>query len=342
MDLFDHQQAYQRDLLRLIRTSPLLLHASCALAAQYLTLRVDGEIWGPIARERYGKGLRLLAETLQDPQFDAVHAVASTILLSSYELLAFPGDYYRSHFEGAKTLLESYSLTIMSSRLGIASFWIFARHDVNAALTHQIPTALDPRTWPSIDYATAGSDAEEDNFGNEMLRLAAELAWLVYGDSQPLEGPIAAEEWSRLRSALQEWWDVFFRSSMGSGKVASTLSNDTSYWFPTPAAASAVQWYHTTMLVFWIYVPLSISPDLLSDQKLEVQKHVDEIIRIGLSDLADGVLMQAVLPLFYAGKYTSSFRRRTEAIGLLQDLEASTGFQTDSKIRALRDMPLAS
>lgn len=236
MDLFDHQQAYQRDLMRLIRTSSLLLHASCALAAQYLTLRVDREIWDSIARERYVKGLRLLAENLQDPQLDAVHAVASTILLSSYELLAFPGDYYRSHFEGAKTLLESYSFTIMSSRLGIASFWIFARHDVNAALTYQIPTSLNPRTWPNLDHATAGSDAEEDDFGNEMLRLAAELTWLVYGESQTSEGPIAAEEWSRLRTALQEWCDVFFRSSMGSGKVASNLSNHTSYWFPTPAA----------------------------------------------------------------------------------------------------------
>lgn len=91
-----------------------------------------------------------------------------------------------------------------------------------------------------------------------------------------------------------------------------------------------------------------------------MQKHANEIIDIGLSDLADGVLMQAVLPLFYgmkaleiaiidqliyfivAGKHTSSFRRRTEAIRLLQDLEVSTGFQTDSKIRELREIPLVS
>ncbi|KAF9883071.1 hypothetical protein FE257_004128 [Aspergillus nanangensis] len=179
MDVFDLNLTYQRELLDLVPSSPLLLNAICALAARQLSLIGPSWAWKPIAERYYGQGVHLLARLLNGNPETMELAIVATMLLGSYELMSSPGLDYQRHFTGAKTIVDALQVYKSSSRLARASFWIYARHEVGEALNLNSPTRHDPKLWPRLDPAQ--SEPHEDLYCNDVLRICAEIECLVFG-----------------------------------------------------------------------------------------------------------------------------------------------------------------
>jgi hypothetical protein len=234
MDVFDSELTYQRRLLCMAPSSPLLLNAICALAAQQLSLIRSANIWKPVAEHYYGLAVHLLARLLSAYPSKMELAIVGTILLSSYELLASTGVDYQRHFKGAHTIVEAIHAQNSTSPLIRASFWNYARHEVAQALNRNSPTLHDPRSWPkAVNLAEAEPRPSEDAFCNEVLRLAAETVCIASRESA--ESSRRTKRRKRELLALQRELDTWLRVCPKEWRgIEYEEDGNARHWFPRP------------------------------------------------------------------------------------------------------------
>ncbi|KAL3493513.1 hypothetical protein BJX62DRAFT_223775 [Aspergillus germanicus] len=340
MDVFDSGLTYQRRLLCMAPSSPLLLNAICALAAQQLSLIRSASIWKPVAEHYYGLAVHLLARLLSAYPSKMELAIVGTILLSSYELLASTGVDYQRHFKGAHTIVEAIHAQNSTSPLIRASFWNYARHEVAQALNRNSPTLHDPRSWPKVVSLAEAEPTSEDTFCNDVLRLAAETVCIAFRKT--------AAERSRTKRrkrellALQSELDTWLRLCPKEWKgIEYEDDGNARYWFPRPNFAAALVFYHLSMLLLRLELDELSSEAQTGDEnenengrdnQAQVDAHSRQIIFIALSSLPDSAMVVVVQPLCYAVKYVSDSALRDRAILLLDDVERRTGFHTRRKL----------
>lgn len=233
MDILDHSLTFQREVLRCALSSPLLLHAICALSAKQMSLTEDESRWEPIASQHYGESLGLLIRglTLEETSRDII--LSATIFLCSYELLTLPGTDYQRHLFGGRTLIEAAGNAEFNiSNLDRASFWIYARQDVSLALIHECPTLIPPREWPALPPT---NDKQEDNLAKRILWLLArviEFKFTRCNDTSPrtLEGLISTI------SEMDAWWEGVPSYARGIEVEDESGSEFTQTWFYVPSA----------------------------------------------------------------------------------------------------------
>ncbi|KAL4738854.1 hypothetical protein BDV11DRAFT_170594 [Aspergillus similis] len=300
MDVFDPNLTYQRELLDLVPSSPLLLNAICALAARQLSLIGPSLVWKPIAERYYGQGVHLLARLLNKNHEMMELAIVATMLLGSYELMAFPGLDYQRHFRGATTIVDALQAYKSSSRLVRASFWIYARHEVGEALNRNSPTRHDPRLWPRFD--TSQVEPREDSYCNDVSRICAETECLLFGHKASTRSRKITNGYVALQRELDLWFERCPERWKGCEYDA---HGKTRYWFPRPNFAAGLD---------------------------QMDYHSRQIILICLSDLGDAALVVAAHPLCHAAKHVTSNELRDDAVALLDDVQRRTGFHTKSRI----------
>ncbi|OAP60976.1 hypothetical protein AYL99_05980 [Fonsecaea erecta] len=343
MDVFDCSLSYQQGLLQLVPQSPLLLNSTCALAARQLSLITDPQTWTPVAEQHYGESLSMLRSTLEKASMNAEHALVATILLSSYELLAFPGLNYHRHFRGAKSFVEALEAYKSPKRMTRASFWIYARHEVGQALNLERPPMLDPTRWPKQDLLHT-ENVGEDVYCNDALRLCAEVIHLIFG-SQPLR---RGKKWVNQWSCLHEEWESWIQEApkILLGQEYLDRASRRRYWFPRSCFASALCFYHVCQVFLLTHRPqaLPTTSRQTSGVVLEqqIQQHAQTVIDVALSDMPDGVQVVMMQPVFHAAKHVQDVTRRNEAIILLTDIQRRTGFHTEFKVDILKAIPSSS
>lgn len=341
MDVFDCSLSYQQGLLTLVPSSPLLLNATCALAARQLSLISSADTWTPVAERYYGTSLGLLRSSLDDPATNPEHAMVATILLSSYELLAFPGQNYHRHFRGAKSLIEALHAHESSQRLTRASFWIYARHEVGEAMNIERSTMQDPKLWPKADLASGATGTGEDVFCNDALRLCGEVVHFLFGSRDKTAGKKWAKEWSGLYLDLNEWMDAIPSALVGREYVDNGVRR---YWFSRASFAGAICFYHASQILLFRHCPKAsvLAMDLSNDPEELIQHHARQLIDIALSSMPDSVLVTMVQPVFHAARSVTDPVRRREVIDLLEQIQTETGFHTQTKVQVLRSLEVSS
>lgn len=338
MDLFDHRRSYREAILNLVTACPCVMHSICALTARQLALISDAQKWSPVAEAHYCEALSILTRVLDNPFLHPDSAMVGTMLLSSYELLAFPGADYKRHFQGAKGVIETLQAYRSSSQLIDASFWIFARHDIACGMSNECEPMLNPDLWPQLDFSVDNRDGCEDLLSNEMLRLAALVLRLVFGSSSSRMRAKWEKEWTSLQHQLNQWYEARSEHFKGIAYGSTDNQGTTRYMFPVPCTACAMQIYHVSKLFLALHMPgrwrdAQGARDVVATK---IEHHTDEIINIGLSNLSDSVLVQAVCPLYHAAKHTRKPRRRDEVIQLLDKIQVTTGFHTNLMVDRLR------
>lgn len=249
MVVFDLDCNYRQHLLCLAPSSPLLINAICALSARQLSLIGPSIAWKPVAEHYYGQAVHLLAHLLNSYPNNMELAVVGTILLCSYELLAFPGLDYQRHFKGANTIINSLHAHKSASCLTRASFWIYARHEVAEALNRSSPTLHDPGSWPKFDLSEI--EAAEDSFCNDILRLSAEVACLVFGKTSGSRGKRRKRALSALQDELCDWLHLCPDRWKG---TQYDEDGNVRYWFPRPNFGTVLPYgygspYHSLTLI---------------------------------------------------------------------------------------------
>ncbi|KAJ5086879.1 hypothetical protein NUU61_008186 [Penicillium alfredii] len=168
MDIFDSPHTYQNEVVRYSLSSPLLMHAVCALAPKQMSLIQNKFLWEPASSRFYGESLSLLIKELTEQSTNRDFLLAASILPGSYELLAQPGIDYQRHLNGAHTLILCCNIGEQGSFFVQASFWIYARQDVALALANERPTLTPAAKWPA---PCENSTLIEDYVGNKIVWL---------------------------------------------------------------------------------------------------------------------------------------------------------------------------
>ncbi|KAK5070405.1 hypothetical protein LTR64_000076 [Lithohypha guttulata] len=335
MDVFDSSLSYQHGLLTLVASSPLLLYSTCALAARQLSLISCAQTWTSVAEKYYGNSLSLLRLELADPAMNPQQTMVASILLSSYELLKSPNhDNYHQHFRGAKSLVEALRAYNSKNRLMMASFWIYARHEVGEAMNQERPVMLKPALWPRPDDSnTRISDA--DVLCNDVLRVCCEVIDFIFGSSDNGRGRKWVKEWLGLHSDLEGWLD---RVPCALNGIEYGHHESRRFWFARPAFASAMCFYHVSKLFLALHAPPSTKAALKHPRNFseQIQNHAQQIIDIALSDSPESVLVTLVQPMFHAAKHIHDLKRREEAVQRLEQIRIQTGFHTESKVQLLK------
>ncbi|KAK0618676.1 Benzoate 4-monooxygenase, partial [Lasiodiplodia hormozganensis] len=281
MDVMDHSHRYQRAVLRLALSSPLILHALCALAAKQMSLVSSSaaaaagpppSLWEPLAARYYGESLRLLIAALAEDTTGATEGsdggrsgggsrgsrgrkerrreetLTATILLGSYELLAAPSADYARHLRGAQTLIRAGGIDFGSaSALEDAGLWVFVRQDVAMAVAGRRGLLWEVGRWGEMrwDSEDGSEDMEEDWWGKKVLWLLARVVECVFGDT----GGRGEEPVEGLVRELGEWYEGLPGSFEGlrlKGALAEGLDE---VWFPIDTAATALLYYHMATII---------------------------------------------------------------------------------------------
>jgi hypothetical protein len=233
MDVLDQSSAYQYQVLRWATSSPLLLHAICALSAKQMSLIDNDFLWDPVSANHYGHSLGLLIEELTSPKHDRGIVLSATILLCSFELLALPGMDYERHLYGARTLIEARDIPTDGSNLEHASFWVFARHDVSLALVCGRPTLIAPSEWPAVPQS---KELNEDDNAKQILWLLAKVIAFKFSHvtsdcSEPHVSGIQS-----LILDIDNWWDTIPSHTRGIFTRGLLDHEVAQIWFSSPSA----------------------------------------------------------------------------------------------------------
>ena len=228
MDVFDRNCTYQREVCQRALTSDLLLRCICALTARQLCLLASGEIWTPVATKYYSQSLNLLIRQLSSPE-SKDEAMSAVMLLSSYEVLAAPGQEHHKHYDGAMNLIRIRGINARSIGLDKANFWIWIRHEITVAIVNKSPLQMSPKYW-NIDWQV--NEAEEDTLGNQVLWLVGRAVDWIYQHGTP-------EEYHHLLKDSEGWYmglPIPFRGVYYGEPVEYGLSK---IHFATPAAGES-------------------------------------------------------------------------------------------------------
>ncbi|QMW30838.1 hypothetical protein G4B84_006219 [Aspergillus flavus NRRL3357] len=178
-------------------------------------------------------------------------AIVGTILLSSYELLAFPGLDYQRHLRGAHTIVASLHAHNSASCLTRASFWIYARHEVAEALNRNSPTLHDPGSWPKFDLSRA--EPAEDSFCNDVVRLTAETVCIVFGKTSRSRTKRRKRDLSTLQGELRNWLHICPEQWKGTEYTedGNPYTSPNHNLTAEDLKGAAIVIYHLSMLLLW-------------------------------------------------------------------------------------------
>ncbi|POR32528.1 Uncharacterized protein TPAR_07293 [Tolypocladium paradoxum] len=339
MDVLDHSLAYQRQVVRYALSSPLLLHAICALSAKQMSLLGEAFLWEPVSARHYGKSLGLLIRELTEQQTSREVIVSATILLCSCELLACPGVDYQRHLYGARSLFQTHSIAANGSSLEHAGFWIYARHDVSLALVHECATLIPPREWPNVPQF---KETEEDRLGNRILWILAKMIEFRFSSIEGNWSDKRARDFRDLSSEIDLWWESLPSSARGIATTDISGNGLTKMWFCVPSAAAGCLYYHMTKILSFEcllerYTEVHSETSQYSNWLEEIRSHALAIASICLSPgLQEGALIVAVNPLFYAAKHICSLSLKTKIWALLEHIEVHLGFHTQNRVAQLQ------
>ncbi|KAF2108554.1 hypothetical protein BDV96DRAFT_605609 [Lophiotrema nucula] len=328
MDLIDFDHTYQLSIPRLIFRSPLLLHSICAFTAKHLA-RANSRhhsSWEPVAREHYGKALRLLISALNSSAQE--NCLTATILLSSYEILDSLGEEYRRHFLGVYSLIKAHGICDRARGIDRANFWVYVRHEIGVALATERPLMLSPEEW---NFHLELGEQREDRLACHVLWITARAINLVYGpDGSTIEGKKMRQDMVR---ELEDWRSRLPDTFIGIPYGDKDEEGFRKVYFTVTAAAVAAFWYHVAHILLY-------AEPTLQDESYRpyVQDQAVLIAEIAISDFPDSLRVFASHGLYFAAKHITGIARKARLWNILNDVETQLGHHTRSYLKRLQDL----
>ncbi|KAK5800582.1 hypothetical protein VI817_002794 [Penicillium citrinum] len=222
IDSFSRDQPFYSVVPMLALRCPVLMNSCLALSAKQLALKAPADemaLRANIAIKYHQRAIRGISKLITDPACawnDGI--LASSVILSTYEMLDVAGDSFGAHLRGVAYLLQSRGAHGDASGIKGAAYWTWYRHEIWAALQTGQPMFLDEQYWKPEDV---------DNFENLCVEDIANRVIYTFGqcvsfcnDRSVPEG-VGAEERRKsrenraesLRHALEDWKDKLSTSS---------------------------------------------------------------------------------------------------------------------------------
>ena len=266
------------------------------------------------------------------------------------ELMSVSPRDWRRHVEGCAALFDSFNVNGLSGGHLQAVFWCYARMELCGAIISNgtESTVLPLEKWvPAMPQATS-KEAEDDMIRDLFCkkgRASADMHanWAVYlcakacdlscrrtrylelgetaGDPRPF-----SEQWNRLWDELQYWIETrppamlpIKTTGMGSGQIFPEILF--AHW----AAISGNQLYHAASIMMLDMRPVERGPPAAKPHFSAIW-HARRVCGISLTNPHSGNLINAIQPLYIAGKLLSHHSEHVEVAKLFKIIEHTTGW----------------
>ncbi|EAW24686.1 putative C6 transcription factor [Aspergillus fischeri NRRL 181] len=355
LDKFDEQSHFGVHIPVLAQSSPALFYAILAFSARQ-TERKACLDKSYDSLELYQQSIRLLSPYLQakDP-----NVLVTVCILGCLELMSVSPRDWRRHVEGCAALFDAYNVNGFSGGHLQAVFWCYARMELCGAIISEGTegTILPLHKW--VPPQAADSEEERDimiknlfcqdgcsnpdRHANWAVYLCAktcnlacrrsrflELGELDQNDTRPF-----SEQWRQLWEELQFWNDHRCPAML---PIRTTITGGDQIFpeilFAHWAAISGNQLYHTACIMMLQMKPANISLVSPSPHSSPVW-HARRVCGISLTNPHSGNLINAIQPLYIAGKLLSHRSEHLEVARLFKKIETSTGWGALWRLRDL-------
>ncbi|KAF7560849.1 hypothetical protein G7046_g3287 [Stylonectria norvegica] len=357
LDKFDDECHFGIQVPLIAQTCPPLLYAMLAFSARQME-RVTFPEYKYDSLELYQESIHLLGPGLQakDPNM-----LATACILAVMELMSGSDRTWRRHIEGCASLLQYFQVNGFSGGLLQAVFWCYARMELYGVMISDglEGTVLHLDKWvPHIPEELVTEEAAE-NFVREAFHqqsrnkpgmhsnwavyLCAKVCDLIYRRTRHIEGDkpddsdsrTFTEQWTRLWADLQFWLETR-PTAMLPVKVVEIGVED-GQLFPTILfahwpAISGNQLYHTACIrMLAIQAPGQSLPASHSSAVW----HAHRICGISWSNPHRGSLINAIQPLYVAGRLLSHPDEHLEVARILKLIDRITGWGALWRVRDL-------
>jgi hypothetical protein len=346
LDKFDEARHFGVHIPILAQGSPALFYAILAFSARQ-TERKACLDKAYDSLELYQESIRLLAPLLQAKDPNVLVAVC---ILAVMELMSVSPRDWRRHVEGCAALFDSFNVNGLSGGHLQAVFWCYARMELCGAIISNgaESTVLSLEKWVPAMPQDTSKEAQEDIIRDlfcEKGRASADMHanWAVYlcakacdlccrrtrflelGEATDDTRPFS-EQWSRLWEELQYWLEQrppamlpIKTTGMGSGQIFPEILF--AHW----AAISGNQLYHAASIMMLDMKPVERGP-APSKPHFSAIWHARRVCGISLTNPHSGNLINAIQPLYIAGKLLSHHSEHVEVAKLFKIIERTTGW----------------
>ncbi|KAA8646556.1 hypothetical protein EYZ11_013234 [Aspergillus tanneri] len=374
LDKFDEERHFGVHIPILAEDSSALFYALLAFSARQ-TERKAGLRNCHDSLELYQESIRLIRPGLQakDP-----NVLVTVCILAVMELMSVSTQDWRRHVEGCAALFDCFNVNGFSGGHLQAVFWCYVRMELCGVIVSNGAdrTVLPLEKWVPAAPTGHGSESLEENekrvrnlfMEKSILSPDMHANWAVYlcaktcdlvcrrtrelelGELDTSDSRPFSEQWNRLWDELQ-FWLAQRPSELLPVKVVSMRGDQMfpEILFAHQAAISGNQLYHTACILL-----LEIKPAIIllstSDHLSSSIWHARRVCGISLTNPHRGNLINAIQPLYIAGKLLSHRREQIAvarlfkiieettgwgALWRLRDLEAAWGYETNEILSAL-------
>jgi hypothetical protein len=363
LDKFDTHHQFQIQVPIIARSSPAVLYAMITFSSRQMERRAAPEVERCYdSPELYQESIRLLSPALQAK--DSKVLVAACIL-AAFELMSWNSNDWRRHLEGCAALLGFFGVHGFSGGIAQAMFWCYARMEVCGAIISDgtetavlhvskwVPSTTTPNDGEDSEFVRAllqyyGHEWHPDMHANWATYLCAKVCDLRYRRTQHMELGQAihavdsrsfSEQWHHLWKELQRWSDERPPAMLS---MPNFLNDQQQNQTPFPtilfshnSAISGNQLYHTACILMLEMRP----PELNTTQGLTPESspvwHARRICGISCTNPHKGSRVEAIQPLYIAGRLFTHDSERREIARLLRTIGRNTGWGASWRLRDL-------
>lgn len=346
LDKFDESRHFGVHIPILAQKSPTLFYAILAFSARQNERKAClDKAYDSL--ELYQESIRLLAPCLQakDP-----NVLVTVCILAVMELMSVSPRDWRRHVEGCAALFDSFNVNGLSGGHLQAVFWCYARMELcgaiisNGAESTVLPldkwvpampeaSSLEEREIMIRDLFCQKSRSSPDMHANWAVYLCAKTCGLASRQIRYLElGEMVddtrsfIEQWDYLWDELQYWLEQrppamlpIKTTGLGGGQIFPEIL------YAHYAAISGNQLYHASCIMMLdMKPPERILPP--GKPQFSAIWHARRVCGISLTNPHSGNLINAIQPLYIAGKFLSHHSEHVEVAKLFKIVEETTGW----------------
>ncbi|KAJ5820559.1 hypothetical protein N7474_006150 [Penicillium riverlandense] len=347
LDKFDEERHFGVHIPILAQRSPALFYAILAFSARQTERKACLDT-AYDSLELYQESIRLLAPCLQakDP-----NVLVTVCILAVMELMSVSPRDWRRHVEGCAALFDSFNVNGLSGGHLQAVFWCYARMELCGAIISNgaESTVLPLEKWvPAMPQASGSKEKDgiirdlfchkgrssPDMHANWAVYLCAKTCDLACRRTRQLElgedldqhaGPFI-DQWSRLWDDLQYWLEQrppamlpIKTTGIGGGQIFPEVLF--AHW----AAISGNQMYHAACIMMLEMRPGGEALPSSRPHHWAIW-HARRVCGISLTNPHSGNLINAIQPLYIAGKLLSHHSEHVEVAKLFKTVEKTTGW----------------
>ena len=346
LDKFDEARHFGVHIPILAQRSPALFYAILAFSARQ-TERKTGLDKAYDSLELYQESIRLVAPCLQakDP-----NVLVTVCILAVMELMSVSPRDWRRHVEGCAALFESFNVNGLSGGHLQGVFWCYARMELCGAIISNgsESTVLPLDKWvPAMPDASGPKEKEgmirelfcqkgcvsPDMHANWSVYLCAKACDLACRQTRALESGGLLDDswpfvdrWTCLWDELHYWLEnrppamlPIKTTGIGSGRIFPEILY--AHW----GAISGNQLYHASCIMMLDMKPPEIWLPPSKPHHSAIW-HARRVCGISLTNPHSGNLINAIQPLYIAGKLLSHHSEHVEVAKLFKIVEQTTGW----------------